>query len=122
MRHEWFPDDWIEPNEFSFCSRCGHKDTLRKEYWKSRPPCPLCKNHLPVIGAAPGFIGTVIHATKLVISGKYRGKFIESRMNDRKKTTQKALADTLHIERSALATHRKEVLDFPPLFWMKENH
>jgi hypothetical protein len=136
---EFFPSQWIEPNEYSFCGGCGKNETLMKCHHRDRPACLFCKGitHPPMhpfksLCYAVRYLKLkhwglpIERCIRYILSKKYRVEFKE--INDRIKDSIKERSDQihssmqLHKERNELARFRRDTLKRPAVYWMKNNN
>ena len=131
----FFPSQWIEPNEYSFCGGCGVNETLMKCHHKDRPACLFCKgsNAHPIDPfylfqfPMPKYLtwADIKKTLRYILSKNYRLEI--KALNDTIKRINKERSDQvhssllLHKEREGLARYRRDVLNLPPVYWMKNN-
>lgn len=138
LEHEFFPEQWIKPGEYSFCGACGKNETLMKCISAERPKCLFC--HGVNIGQLiPNPYLELYHylslrkfswrtlkrCLKWTFNFRYRSEIKEKNLQVQKlrkeKRDQEQNAKNLHKERNELARHRKEDLKLPAVFWMKSH-
>lgn len=136
---EFFPEQWIEPGEYSFCGRCGKNESLMRGSHTERPPCIFCKPVFLFLQhpfKRPFYFKYWLEYPSIpfrrlcrcfvwVFSKKHRewhyetNRKIQEHLDERKKQYFESMK--IRKERIELATKRRDVLNLPPVYWMHDN-
>jgi hypothetical protein len=120
-----FPDDWIPPGMYSFCSRCGGKDTcLHKSIPRDRPcwgdGCPWHNLSIPTHLKTPSDYDA--HNKRLQTDPEYAAEMqAHDSVQDKEVGINFAFQQMSlrEFENRTKYAHKKQEQGLPPRWWMQ---